>query len=94
MGTFFNVLVLTEISVPHPFHSITVKWVGNHEPQRAKREGYGLQPVHQNPIKDPGFSPRGISYSNRYKLNNSLNLLVCARLTGISVCFLSFMRSW
>jgi hypothetical protein len=26
--------------------------------------------------------------------NNSLSRLVCARLTGISVCFLSSMRSW
>jgi len=29
-----------------------------------------------------------------YRLNSSLSRLVWARLTGISVCFLSFMRSW
>ena len=29
-----------------------------------------------------------------YSLNNSRNRRVCARLTGISVCFLSSMRSW
>ena len=29
-----------------------------------------------------------------YRLNSSLSRLVCARLTGISVCCLSFMRSW
>lgn len=29
-----------------------------------------------------------------HKPNNSLNRLVWARLTGISLCFLSSMRSW
>jgi hypothetical protein len=29
-----------------------------------------------------------------YRLNNSRSLRVCARLTGISVCFLSSMRNW
>ena len=29
-----------------------------------------------------------------YRLNSSRRRFVCARLTGISVCFLSFMRSW
>src|SRR5207253_11486126 len=29
-----------------------------------------------------------------YKPNNSRSRFVCARLTGISVCFLSSMRSW
>lgn len=29
-----------------------------------------------------------------YRLNNSRSRFVCARLTGISVCFLSFIRSW
>ena len=28
------------------------------------------------------------------RLNSSRRRFVCARLTGISVCFLSFMRSW
>ncbi len=28
-----------------------------------------------------------------HRLNNSRNRLVCTRLTGISVCFLSFIRS-
>ena len=29
-----------------------------------------------------------------YSLNSSRRRLVCTRLTGISVCFLSSMRSW
>ena len=29
-----------------------------------------------------------------YRLNSSRRRFVWARLTGISVCFLSFMRSW
>ena len=42
-------------------------------------------------------SVRGVrldrALSARYRLNNSRSRLVCARLTGISVCVLSFMRS-
>jgi len=33
-------------------------------------------------------------FSAAYKLNSSRSRRVCARLTGISVCRLSFMRSW
>jgi hypothetical protein len=29
-----------------------------------------------------------------YKPNNSRNRFVCARLTGISLCFLSSIRNW
>ena len=37
---------------------------------------------------------RALRLRSCYRLNNSRSRLVCARLTGISVCCLSFMRSW
>ena len=36
---------------------------------------------------------RNSPHARRYRLNSSRSRFVCARLTGISVCCLSFMRS-
>jgi hypothetical protein len=36
----------------------------------------------------------GTGYSVLYSPNSSRSRLVCARLTGISLCFLSSMRNW
>ena len=44
--------------------------------------------------KDAGAVCLSCDDSPLYKLNSSRSRLVCARLTGISVCCLSFMRSW
>ena len=33
-------------------------------------------------------------FGSRYRLNSSRSRFVCARLTGISVWRLSFMRNW
>jgi len=63
---------------------------------------YRLRPLAPNHVEQRqprsfGFSLalrfRALSQQSSYKLNNSRNRRVCARLTGISVCRLSSMRS-
>jgi hypothetical protein len=51
---------------------------------------------HRTRDADYRYRPRGIAAAAataRYRLNNSRSRFVCARLTGISVLFLSFIRS-
>jgi hypothetical protein len=69
--------------------------------ERSARRPRAEDPLSRNAARpasaerQAGVGSEGVdSGENVQSPNNSLRRLVCARLTGISVCFLSSMRSW